>query len=154
MRCPYCNNIEDRVVDSRSSSEDTVIRRRRECLKCLRRFTTYEKIEDRPVIIIKKDGRREEFYRNKVLSGLRKACDKRSISIEKLENIVDRVEKELEKRNQKEMPSKLIGELIMRYLHKLDQVAYVRFASVYKEFKDIEEFKAALDKLLKKNSSD
>jgi transcriptional repressor NrdR len=154
MRCPYCNNIEDRVVDSRSSSEDTVIRRRRECLKCLRRFTTYEKIEDRPVIIIKKDGRREEFYRNKVLSGLRKACDKRSISIEKLENIVDRVEKELEKRNQKEMPSKLIGELIMRYLHKLDQVAYVRFASVYKEFKDIEEFKAALDKLLKKNNSD
>jgi transcriptional repressor NrdR len=154
MRCPYCNNIEDRVVDSRSSSEDTVIRRRRECLKCLRRFTTYEKIEDRPVIIIKKDGRREEFYRNKVLNGLRKACDKRSISIEELENIVDRVEKELEKRNQKEVPSKLIGELIMRYLHKLDQVAYVRFASVYKEFKDIEEFKAALDKLLKKNSSD
>jgi len=152
MRCPYCSNTEDRVVDSRSSSEETIIRRRRECLKCLRRFTTYEKIENTPLIIIKKDGRREEFYRSKVLNGLRKACDKRSISVEELENIADKIEKELEKKNQKEIPSKIIGELIMRYLHKLDQVAYVRFASVYREFKDIEEFKAALDKLLKRNS--
>ncbi len=152
MRCPYCSNTEDRVVDSRSSSEETIIRRRRECLKCLRRFTTYEKIENTPLIIIKKDGRREEFYRSKVLNGLRKACDKRSISVEKLENIADKIEKDLEKKNQKEIPSKIIGELIMRYLHKLDQVAYVRFASVYREFKDIEEFKAALDKLLKRNS--
>ncbi len=153
MRCPYCGNIEDRVVDSRSSSEEAVIRRRRECLKCLRRFTTYEKIESTPLIIIKKDGRREEFYRNKVLNGLRKACDKRSISIEELENIADRIEKDLEKKNQKEVSSKVVGEFIMKYLHKLDQVAYVRFASVYREFKDIEEFKVALDKLLKKNSS-
>ena len=152
MRCPYCSNTEDRVVDSRSSSEETIIRRRRECLKCLRRFTTYEKIENTPLIIIKKDGRREEFYRSKVLNGLRKACDKRSISVEELENIADKIEKELEKKNQKEIPSKIIGELIMRYLHKLDQVAYVRFASVYREFKDIEEFKVALDKLLKRNS--
>ena len=152
MRCPYCSNTEDRVVDSRSSSEETIIRRRRECLKCLRRFTTYEKIENTPLIIIKKDGRREEFYRSKVLNGLRKACDKRSISVEKLENIADKIEKDLEKKNQKEIPSKIIGELIMRYLHKLDQVAYVRFASVYREFKDIEEFKVALDKLLKRNS--
>jgi len=152
MRCPYCSNTEDRVVDSRSSSEETIIRRRRECLKCLRRFTTYEKIENTPLIIIKKDGRREEFYRSKVLNGLRKACDKRSISVEKIENIADKIEKDLEKKNQKEIPSKIIGELIMRYLHKLDQVAYVRFASVYREFKDIEEFKAALDKLLKRNS--
>ncbi|MDP8216155.1 MAG: transcriptional regulator NrdR [Candidatus Kaelpia imicola] len=153
MRCPYCGNIEDRVLDSRSSSEETVIRRRRECLKCLRRFTTYEKIENTPLIIIKKDGRREEFYRNKVLNGLRKACDKRSISIEELENIADKIEKDLEKKNQKEISSKIIGELIMRYLHSLDQVAYVRFSSVYKEFKDIEEFKAALDKLLKRDSA-
>ncbi|MDP8253423.1 MAG: transcriptional regulator NrdR [Candidatus Kaelpia aquatica] len=153
MKCPYCGNIEDRVLDSRSSSEEIVIRRRRECLKCLRRFTTYEKIESIPLIIIKKDGRREEFYRDKVLNGLRKACDKRSISIEELDNIADKIEKDLEKKNQKEIPSKIIGELIMKYLHRLDQVAYVRFASVYREFKDIEEFKIALDKLLKKNSA-
>ncbi len=153
MKCPYCGNIEDRVVDSRSSLEETVIRRRRECLKCLRRFTTYERIENTPLIIIKKDGRREEFCRNKVLNGLRKACDKRSISVEVLEGIADKIEKDLEKRNQKELSSKIVGELIMKYLHRLDQVAYVRFASVYKEFKDIEEFKTALDKLLKKNST-
>jgi len=153
VKCPYCGNIEDRVVDSRSSLEETVIRRRRECLKCLRRFTTYERIENTPLIIIKKDGRREEFCRNKVLNGLRKACDKRSISVEVLEGIADKIEKDLEKRNQKELSSKIVGELIMKYLHRLDQVAYVRFASVYKEFKDIEEFKTALDKLLKKNST-
>ncbi|MDD5613507.1 MAG: transcriptional regulator NrdR [Candidatus Omnitrophica bacterium] len=150
MKCPFCGHIEDKVIDSRSSSDENIIRRRRECLKCLRRFTTYEKTELTPIIIMKKDGRREEFCREKVLNGLRKACQKRQVSTEQLEEIADKIEKDLEKRNQQEVPSKIVGELIMRYLHKLDQVAYVRFASVYKEFKDIEEFKEALDKLLKR----
>lgn len=150
MKCPYCGYPEDKVVDSRSSSDETIIRRRRECLKCGRRFTTYEKVEHIPLMVIKKDGSREEFDREKILNGIRKACEKRPVSIEKLEEVVDRIEKEIERKNESEIPSKLIGELVMKNLQKLDQVAYVRFASVYKEFKDIEEFKLALDKLLKK----
>jgi len=150
MKCPYCGHKEDKVIDSRGSSEETVIRRRRECLKCSRRFTTYEKIEHIPLMVIKKDGRREEFERTKILLGLKKASEKRPLSMEKLEHIVKKVEKELEAKNKLEISSSAIGKLIMKHLHKLDQVAYVRFASVYKEFKDIEEFKGALDKLLKK----
>lgn len=149
MRCPYCGHKEDKVIDSRSSSDDTIIRRRRECLRCGKRFTTYERMEYIPLIVIKKDGRREPFDREKILNGIRKACEKRPISIEKMEEIVSKIEKEIEDRNEREVSSRLIGELVMKYLHELDQVAYVRFASVYKEFKDIEEFKEALDKLLK-----
>ncbi|MDP8233417.1 MAG: transcriptional regulator NrdR [Candidatus Saelkia tenebricola] len=150
MKCPYCDYKEDKVIDSRSSSENITIRRRRECLKCHRRFTTYERIEHIPLMVIKKDGRREAFERTKILSGLKKASQKRPLSMEQLEQIVEKTEKELEARNQQEIPSSFIGKLIMKNLHKLDQVAYVRFASVYKEFKDIEEFKGALDQLLKK----
>ena len=150
MKCPYCDYKKDRVIDSRSSSEETTIRRRRECLKCHRRFTTYERIEYIPLMVIKKDGRREAFERIKILSGLKKASQKRPLSMEQLEQIVEKTEKELEAKNQQEISSSFIGKLIMKHLHKLDQVAYVRFASVYKEFKDIEEFKGALDQLLKK----
>lgn len=150
MKCPYCGYKEDRVIDSRSSCDDTIIRRRRECLKCGKRFTTYEKVEHIPLMVIKKDGRREEFDREKILNGIRKACEKRPVGIEEMEEIVDKVESEIEKKNVREIPTKIIGQLVMKYLHKLDQVAYVRFASVYKEFKDIEEFKQALDKLLTK----
>jgi len=150
MKCPYCGHKEDKVIDSRSSSEETVIRRRRECLKCSRRFTTYEKIEHIPLMVIKKDGRREEFERAKILTGLKKASEKRPLSMEKLEHIVEKIEQELGAKTRQEIPSTFIGKLVMKYLHRLDQVAYVRFASVYKEFKDIEEFKGALDKLLKK----
>ncbi len=150
MKCPYCGYKEDRVIDSRSSSDDTIIRRRRECLKCGKRFTTYEKVEHIPLMVIKKDGRREEFDREKILNGIRKACEKRPVSIEKMEEIVNKIEAEVEKKNVREISTRVIGQLVMKYLHKLDQVAYVRFASVYKEFKDIEEFKQALDKLLSK----
>ncbi len=150
MKCPYCGYKEDKVIDSRSSSDDTIIRRRRQCLKCGKRFTTYEKVEHIPLMVIKKDGRREEFDREKILNGIRKACEKRPVSIEKMEEIVNKVEAEIEKKNVREIPTRMIGQLVMKYLHKLDQVAYVRFASVYKEFKDIEEFKQALDKLLSK----
>jgi transcriptional repressor NrdR len=150
MKCPFCGYTEDKVVDSRTSSDDAIIRRRRECLKCGKRFTTYERIERVELMVIKKDGRREEFNREKILIGLRKACEKRPISIEKLEEMTNKIEAEIEKRNEREISSKIIGELVMKYLHNLDQVAYVRFASVYKEFKDLEEFKQALDKLLKK----
>ncbi|HDL09712.1 MAG TPA: transcriptional repressor NrdR, partial [Candidatus Omnitrophica bacterium] len=145
MKCPYCGYKEDRVIDSRSSSDDTIIRRRRECLKCGKRFTTYEKVEHIPLMVIKKDGRREEFDREKILNGIRKACEKRPVSIEKMEEIVNKIEAEVEKKNVREISTRVIGQLVMKYLHKLDQVAYVRFASVYKEFKDIEEFKQALD---------
>ncbi|RKY37605.1 MAG: transcriptional regulator NrdR [Candidatus Omnitrophota bacterium] len=148
MKCPYCGHKEDRVIDSRSSSDDTIIRRRRECLKCGKRFTTYERVEHIPLMVIKKDGRREEFDREKVLNGIRKACEKRPVSIEEMEKIVDKIESDIEKKNVREIPTRTIGQLVMKYLHKLDQVAYVRFASVYKEFKDIEEFKQALDRLL------
>lgn len=151
MRCPYCGHKEDRVIDSRTSADDTIIRRRRECLKCGERFTTYERIERMELMVVKKDGRREPFDREKILIGLRKACEKRPISIEKLEEITNLIEQEIEARNEREVSSQLIGEFVMKYLHDLDQVAYVRFASVYREFKDLEEFKHALDKLLKKN---
>ena len=152
MKCPFCGFIEDKVIDSRSSNEDKSVRRRRECMKCKRRFTTYEYIEEVPLMVIKKDGRREAFDRNKIISGILKACEKRPVSMEKVEAVVDRVEKELQKSFDKEVKAQVVGELVMDYLHKLDEVAYVRFASVYRQFKDINHFMKELKDLLSKKA--
>lgn len=140
MRCPYCGNLEDKVVDSRLSTEGNSIRRRRECLKCERRFTSYERIEEAPLMVVKKDSRREPFERKKVLSGLVKACEKRPIGMEVLEQLVDKIEFTLQKNYEKEVKSKDIGELVMKMLQELDGIAYVRFASVYRQFKDVSQF--------------
>jgi len=150
MKCPFCGHIEDKVIDSRSSSEDKSVRRRRECIECKRRFTTYEYIEEIPLMVIKKDGSREAFDRNKIISGILKACEKRPVSMEKVEAMVDKVEKELQKSFDKEIKAEEIGELVMDSLHKLDEVAYVRFASVYRQFKDINQFMKELKDLLGK----
>ena len=152
MKCPFCGFNEDKVIDSRSSNEDKSVRRRRECEKCKRRFTTYEYIEEIPLMVIKKDGRREAFDRNKIISGILKACEKRPVSMEKVEAVVDKVEKELQKSFDKEVKAQVIGELVMDYLHKLDEVAYVRFASVYRQFKDINQFMKELKDLLGKRA--
>ncbi len=152
MKCPFCGFIEDKVIDSRSSNEDKSVRRRRECLKCKRRFTTYEYIEEVPLMVIKKDGRREAFDRNKIISGILKACEKRPVGMEKVEVVVDNVEKELQKSLDKEIKAGVIGELVMDHLHKLDEVAYVRFASVYRQFKDINHFMKELKDLLGKRA--
>lgn len=140
MRCPFCNHIEDKVIDSRQSRDGDVIRRRRECLKCEGRFTSYERIENILPHVIKKDNRREPFDRQKILQGLERACEKRPISVESIEALVMRVEKSLQEANEKEIPSSVIGEQIMDGLKEIDEVAYVRFASVYRQFKDIKEF--------------
>ncbi len=150
MKCPFCGNIEDKVVDSRVSSEGETIRRRRECLKCQRRFTTYEYIEKTRLMIIKKDGRREPFDRNKILSGFIRACEKRPVSMETIEEVVDSIERSLQKNYDKEVISSDIGELVMEKLHGIDEVAYVRFASVYRQFKDINQFLGELKDLLNK----
>jgi transcriptional repressor NrdR len=150
MKCPFCGHTEDKVIDSRSSNEDKSVRRRRECLKCKRRFTTYEYIEEAPLMVIKKDGRRQAFDRNKIISGILKACEKRPVGMEKVEAVVDRVEKELQKSFDKEVKAQVIGELVMDHLHKIDEVAYVRFASVYRQFKDINQFMKELKDLLGK----
>ena len=150
MRCPYCKKIEDKVIDSRESAEGIAIRRRRECLKCGRRFTTYERVEEVPLLVIKKDQRRELYDRNKVLAGVQKACEKRPVSREAQERIVDELEKMLDEKYEKEVPSSVIGKFIMDELIKLDQVAYVRFASVYRQFKDINHFLKELKGLLSK----
>ena len=152
MKCPFCGHTEDKVIDSRSSNEDRSVRRRRECTKCKRRFRTYEYIEEVPLMVIKKDGRREAFDRNKIISGILKACEKRPVSMEKVEAVVDRVEKELQKSFDKEVKVQEVGELVMEYLHKLDEVAYVRFASVYRQFKDINHFMKELKDLLSKRA--
>lgn len=149
MRCPFCSHLEDKVVDSRLSKEGDAIRRRRECLKCEGRYTTYEKVEEVLPLVIKKDGRREPFDRQKILQGLLKACEKRPVGITALEEIVNKIEKKLQEGGEKEIPSSVIGEEVMHALHRLDQVAYVRFASVYREFKDINEFMDELKDLLK-----
>jgi len=150
MKCPYCGSNEDKVVDSRATGDNSSIRRRRECLKCGRRFTTYEYVEKIPLMVIKKDGRREEFRREKILSGLIKACQKRKVSLEQLEKVTDQIERKLQDTYDQEVSSKDIGELVMKHLYKIDDVAYVRFASVYRQFKDVNEFmkelKAVLDK--------
>jgi len=150
MKCPYCGNLEDKVVDSRASAEGDSIRRRRECLKCERRFTTYEHVEETPLMVVKKDGRREPFDRKKILSGLVKACEKRSISMESLEQLVDKIEFTLQKTYEKEVQSKEIGELVIKMLQELDEVAYVRFASVYRQFKDVAQFMKEVKGLLEK----
>lgn len=150
MKCPYCGTNRDKVVDSRSSKGTRSVRRRRECLKCGRRFTTYEYIEETPLMVIKKDGRREPFDRNKILGGLVKACEKRPIGMQRLERIVDSIEKQLQKNFDREVKAPVIGELAMKHLHSLDQIAYVRFASVYRQFKDINQFMRELKHLLKK----
>ena len=139
MKCPFCGTIEDKVIDSRTSKEGDAIRRRRECLKCGKRFTSYERVEDFVPMVIKKDGRREPFDRGKILNGLKKACEKRPISIETLEGIVDSIEKKLMGMGVKEVPSAWVGEQVMDALREIDKVAYVRFASVYRQFKDINE---------------
>ena len=149
MRCPYCDHDEDKVVDSRSAREGSVIRRRRECLKCERRFTTYERIDEIPTMVIKKDGRREKFERQKVLAGLLHACEKRPVSMGLLEQIVNDAENYVADSPERERPSPEIGSLVMERLRQLDKVAYVRFASVYLDFKDVNEFMAELQDLLK-----
>lgn len=151
MKCPFCAHNEDKVIDSRSSEEGRSIRRRRECLKCHRRFTTYENIEEASLMVIKKDSRRESFDRKKVLAGLKKACEKRPISTQKLEELADRIEYTLQSKFEKEVDSSDIGELIMELLYNLDEVAYVRFASVYRQFKDINQFMKELRGLLNHN---
>jgi transcriptional repressor NrdR len=139
VKCPFCGNLEDKVIDSRTSREGNSIRRRRECLKCAKRFTSYERVEDIIPMVVKKDGRREQFEREKILSGLKKACEKRPVGIETLEGITDYIEKKLIGLGVKEIPSKWIGEEVVTSLKELDKVAYVRFASVYRQFKDINE---------------
>lgn len=144
MRCPFCKVDKDKVVDSRSSSEGAVVRRRRECLQCGRRFTTYERVEEAPLRVVKKDGSRVPFDRDKILVGLRKACEKRPVSAEAIELAVSKIEDEINKKYDREVPSADIGEMVMEALKKLDSVAYVRFASVYREFKDPEDFVKAI----------
>jgi transcriptional repressor NrdR len=139
MKCPFCGNLEDKVIDSRTNREGNAIRRRRECLKCAKRFTSYERVEDIIPMVVKKDGRREPYERSKILTGLKKACEKRPIGIETLEVITDSIEKKLIGLGVKEIPSTWIGEEVMSALKELDKVAYVRFASVYRQFKDINE---------------
>jgi len=148
MKCPFCGHQEDKVVDSRASSDGVSIRRRRECLGCGKRFTTYEQIEEQSLMVIKKDGRREPFDRHKLLAGLVKACEKRPVSMDQLESLVDALERELSQEFEREVSSREIGERVMRRLHAIDPVAYVRFASVYREFKDVEQFMRELKDLL------
>ncbi|HYF82023.1 MAG TPA: transcriptional regulator NrdR [Clostridia bacterium] len=148
MKCPYCGYSESKVVDSRPTDEEAAIRRRRECEKCAKRFTTYEKIEEMPLIIVKKDGSREVYQRSKMMNGLLRACEKRPISISQIEAIADDIEKELYNSMEKEIDSKKIGEMVMNRLKKIDDVAYVRFASVYRQFKDINTFLEELNKLI------
>ncbi len=152
MKCPFCGHEENKVVDSRDSSEGASVRRRRECSKCERRFTTYEYIEQTPLMVVKKDGRREGFDRKKILSGLLKACEKRPISMEKLEGVVSDIERSIMRKFDKEVQAERIGELLMQKLSKLDDIAYVRFASVYRQFKDVSQFMKELKDVLDKQS--
>ena len=150
MRCPYCNFEETQVIDTRETENLEATRRRRECMKCNKRFTTYERVEEADIIVVKKDGRRERFQRQKVLNGIIEACEKRSIPLEKIEKLVDDVESDLRKRDSVEVESKVVGEIVMRKLKGLDKVAYIRFASVYREFEDLDRFAEELEKLQKK----
>ncbi len=150
MRCPFCTTDDTRVLDSREASEGTVIRRRRECPQCKRRFTTYERVEELNPLVIKKDGRREAFDREKLLAGLKKACEKRPVSLTQLEAAVSDIERRLQELGEKEVSSTQIGEEVMKRLSRLDEVAYVRFASVYRSFKDLAEFMDELKELLEK----
>ena len=149
MKCPFCNHLDDKVVDSRAAKIGDTIRRRRECEKCGRRFTTYERIDEIPYMVVKKDGRREKFERQKVLAGLLRACEKRPVAMGKLEQIVNEAETFVAESTERERPTSDVGQLVMNHLKKLDKVAYVRFASVYLDFKDVREFMDELKDLLK-----
>ena len=149
MKCPYCGNLGDKVVDSRESKEGEVIRRRRECLECGRRFTSYERIDEIPYMVVKKDGRRERFERQKLVDGLLKACEKRPVRVAALELIADRVEAALQEKPEREMSTEEIGAYVMAELKHLDKVAFVRFASVYRNFRDLDEFTHELNELLR-----
>ena len=151
MKCPYCGYGEDKVIDTREIREGVLIRRRRQCLRCQRRFTTYEKIEEVIPVVVKKDNRREPFDRGKLISGFLKACEKRPISLETIEKIAGEIERDIKSREEKEIRSREIGEMAMRYLHDIDRVAYVRFASVYRDFKDLNEFMEELHRLMPHN---
>ena len=148
MNCPFCSHADTRVVDSRLGREGNNIRRRRECEQCTKRFTTYERVEEMLPLVVKKDGRREAFDRQKIVAGMQRACEKRPVSIAAIEQFVDRLEQSLQESGEKEVPSHRIGEAVMAALHEIDQVAYVRFASVYREFRDINEFMAELTEIL------
>ena len=149
MKCPYCGHLGDKVVDSRESKEGEVIRRRRECLSCERRFTSYERIDEIPYMVVKKDGRRERFERQKLVAGLLKACEKRPVSVAALEGLADQVETALQETPEREISTEEIGARVMRELKHLDKVAFVRFASVYRNFRDIDEFRTELNELLR-----
>lgn len=149
MKCPQCTNLENKVIDSRTNKEGNVTRRRRECLSCSERFTTYERIEKNVVYLIKRDGRREEFDRGKIMEGVEKACQKRPIGIEQIEALIDRVEKYFQDLGEKEISAVSVGERVVRELYDLDEIAYVRFASVYRSFKDVNEFMSELKDILK-----
>ena len=151
LKCPYCEFPDSKVIDSRAAEEGNSIRRRRECLQCTKRFTTYEMVEDLPLRVVKKDGRRMAFDRTKILNGLMKACEKRPLSLKTLEETTDKVEKELRNSMEREIPSRVIGEVLMKYLRKLDHVAYVRFASVYRDFQDVEAFRQTIDQMRDSN---
>ena len=149
MKCPFCSHLEDKVVDSRESKEGDAIRRRRECLECGRRFTSYERIDEIPYMVVKKDGRRERFERQKLVAGLLKACEKRPVRIPALEAIADKIEALLQEKPEREISTEDVGALVMRELKHLDKVAFVRFASVYRNFRDVDEFKDELNALLR-----
>jgi len=153
MMCPFCGFKEDRVIDSRESKEADAIRRRRQCLKCERRFTTYERIDEVPYMVVKKDGRREKFDRQKVLNGLLRACEKRPVSVARLAELVDEVESRLAENPDREIPTTEIGERLMERLRALDKIAYVRFASVYRDFQDVEAFLGELKNLMRQKRS-
>lgn len=153
MKCPFCGHTGTRVLDSRPANENRSIRRRRECERCQKRFTTFETVEETPLIVIKKDGRREEFSRDKMLRGLMRACEKRPVSVDRLEQLVSDVEKELRSKATTEVHSRDVGELVMRELYKVDEVAYVRFASVYRQFGDLNRFMEELNELIRRTSS-
>jgi transcriptional repressor NrdR len=149
MRCPYCGSRKDSVIDSRRSKNGSSVRRRRQCLKCRKRFTTYEYVERIPLMVIKKDGRREGFDREKLMNGIMVACEKRPISIKRVEKLVEDIERKLEKKQEGEVASKEIGEHVMRGLHEIDEIAYVRFASVYRQFRDVGQFMKELKTFLR-----
>lgn len=153
MHCPFCGNVDTKVLDSRQVEEGTAVRRRRECDRCLRRFTTFEKFEDSPLIVVKKEGRREEFSRSKMMSGMLRACEKRPISSEEIEDAAYAIEKRLRNRLEHEVSSSEVGEAVLEQLFELDEVAYIRFASVYRQFRDIQRFMEELQGLIEKRGS-
>ena len=153
MRCPFCGNGDTKVHDSRQVEEGTTVRRRRECERCLRRFTTFEKFEDSPLVVVKKDGRREEFRRSKMMAGMRRACEKRPISTDKIESAAYAIEKLLRNSNEREVSSANVGEAVLKQLFGMDEVAYIRFASVYRQFGDIQRFMEELHELIEKRGT-